>query len=136
MKVTTKQLSWALYDAIKESPAAAHEQVIKNFVQLLGELHLMSRAEKIIADFAAYYNRAEGIETVSIETARPLSSTEATEVTQQLAKMLDKKIELVQQLEPSIIGGWRLRYADTLIDGSLRARLQQLRQVAQRHPAT
>ena len=129
MKVTTKQLGQSLYDALKQSETEQHEQVIKNFVRMMGELHLTSRAEKIVADFIAHYNRAEGIEPVIIETANPLSAAEAAEVTQQLAAALGKKIELIEHLEPRLIGGWRLRYADTVVDGSIQARLRQLRQL-------
>lgn len=130
MKLTTKQIARALYDALKDSAPAARQQVIENFVRLLHELHSMSKAEKIIADFVACYNEAEGIEEVTVETASPLSATEQAEIIEQLASALNKKIELTQLVSPLLIGGLRLRYGDTAIDGSIEARLRQLRQVA------
>ena len=127
MKVTTKQIARALYDALEESAPDARQQVIENFVRLLHELHIVSKAEKIIVDFIACYNEAEGIEPVTVETASPLSTAERDELTGQLAKMLNKKIELTPLVSPALIGGLRLRYGDVVVDGSVRDRLQQLR---------
>ncbi|OGY50639.1 MAG: ATP synthase F1 subunit delta [Candidatus Buchananbacteria bacterium RIFCSPLOWO2_01_FULL_56_15] len=130
MKLTTKQIARALYDALKDSAPAARQQVIENFVRLLHELHIVSKAEKIIADFVTCYNEAEGIEPVTVETASALSATEQAEIAGQLASTLNKKIELTQLVSPLLIGGLRLRYGDTVIDGSIEARLRQLRQLA------
>ncbi len=51
----------------------------------------------------------------------------AIESPQHCETLVDKDIELVTHVDPSILGGLVLRVEDKLIDGSTRARLQRLR---------
>lgn len=44
-----------------------------------------------------------------------------------LGEIVDRKVVIDGQLDPSIIGGFIARIGDTLIDGSIRQRLESLK---------
>jgi F-type H+-transporting ATPase subunit delta len=57
-----------------------------------------------------------------------LSDTQKKEITQMLERVTGKKIEAKFSLDASLIGGVRVRVGDTIYDGSLRNRLDGLRE--------
>lgn len=127
MAVTTKQLAIALYNALDQAPSPDVAPIIQSFIQVLHERHMISKAERVIDDFRLYANSIAGIEAVTAETVHPLSERELSELTTKLKNALGKTIALTQQTNPALLGGVRLRVGDTIIDGSLAGRLEQLR---------
>jgi F-type H+-transporting ATPase subunit delta len=70
-----------------------------------------------------YYNRAEA----TITTALPLDQGERASLEAHLRQITGKNIILTTQVDSTILGGIIARVGDTLIDGSLRRRLDVLR---------
>ncbi|MFA5022327.1 MAG: ATP synthase F1 subunit delta [Patescibacteria group bacterium] len=126
MKINTKKYAIALYEIAKESDKAQLKSVLENLVKILARKGLLSSADKIISDFKKYYDLQEGICQVTIETITALSAAEKEEVTKELKKITGKKIELIDKINPELIGGMILNFNDTLIDGSLKTQLQDL----------
>lgn len=126
MKINTKNYAIALYQLLKETKGEEFKKVTQNFVNLLAKKRLLSLAPKILADFNNYYNQAEGVIEAKAETAQALSETEIKNLSRRLEKLAGKKIELKNKVNKDLIGGIKLYFADTLIDGSLLARLNSL----------
>lgn len=65
---------------------------------------------------------------VTVRTARPLSAGSRVALIQRLEAMEQRRVELAEAQEPSLIGGLQVLIDHRLLDGSLKARLSELRQ--------
>ncbi len=61
----------------------------------------------------------------TIETALPLSDAQLEQITAALAKRFGKRIEATTSINPALIGGARIAVGDTVIDGSVREKLER-----------
>lgn len=101
---------------------------VKNTIKLLAErrrlvvLPYLSRALEHLSDERA------GIVRATVTTATQLSESYFSQIKEQLEASLGKKVLLERQLDPSLLGGVVTRIGDRVIDGSLRTRLQRMRQ--------
>jgi F-type H+-transporting ATPase subunit delta len=67
-------------------------------------------------------------EVAEVRTAVNLSATQRERLTAALNKATGKQVELKVVLDPSVLGGIVAQVGDTVIDGSVRYRLHQLKQ--------
>jgi F-type H+-transporting ATPase subunit delta len=78
--------------------------------------------------FIAQYNQLNHITPVKLITATPASEALRNEVRTLLQKQAGlEKIELTTAVDPSLIGGFIIRYADRLYDASVKSKLQKLK---------
>ena len=92
----------------------------------------MSRGKlKIIGNVAEYYNRLldahKGIKRADIITALPLDDQEINILARRLGEIVGHTIIVDARTDPSVIGGFRARIGDVLIDGSIYNKLESLR---------
>jgi F-type H+-transporting ATPase subunit delta len=73
------------------------------------------------------WNLVRGIEVAHVTTAIPVDEAEATQIRTRLATLTGKQVTLDLKVDPDIIGGMVAQVGDTLLDGSIRTRLQNLR---------
>jgi F-type H+-transporting ATPase subunit delta len=93
---------------------------------------LMSRGRlRIAGDISQQYNLLldahYGIEHAEVVTALPLDDEDKETISHKLGEMTGHKVVIDAQVDPSVIGGFRAKIGDTLIDGSIRNRLESLR---------
>jgi F-type H+-transporting ATPase subunit delta len=81
----------------------------------------------IYSEFQRLANEARNILPVQVTSAVPLSDQERDALTRALASRTGKNVTLEVEIDPQIMGGLMLRMGDTVIDGSVRSRLAQLR---------
>jgi F-type H+-transporting ATPase subunit delta len=67
-------------------------------------------------------------EVAEVRTAIPLDEEQRRRLTQALERATGKKVELKVIVDPSVVGGLVARVGDTVIDGTVRRRLDQLRE--------
>jgi F-type H+-transporting ATPase subunit delta len=77
--------------------------------------------------FNSYYKKKIGIKEASITTAGKLSASHKKEILNFITKKFKVKIELKEQINPSIIGGFVLRIEDQQINASLEAQLNKIK---------
>jgi F-type H+-transporting ATPase subunit delta len=63
-----------------------------------------------------------------VRSAIPLTDEQVTRLADALGKATGKKVEVKVVVDPSVLGGIVAQVGDTVIDGSVRARLDQLRE--------
>jgi F-type H+-transporting ATPase subunit delta len=85
-----------------------------------------------VAEVAAAYHRILqdqlGIRPAEIVTARELDKDERTSLVAEVAKLAGGKVEAKFTHEPSILGGTVVRIGSTVYDGSVRGRLERLKE--------
>ncbi|MGM1015940.1 MAG: F0F1 ATP synthase subunit delta [Actinomycetota bacterium] len=82
---------------------------------------LLSRATRIIA-------AQRGQMLATVHTATPLTDDQRARLVDSLSRRYDGKVSLNVVLDPTVVGGLRVQIADDVIDGSISARLADLRQ--------
>jgi F-type H+-transporting ATPase subunit delta len=70
--------------------------------------------------------RAEAV--AEVRSAYPLDAGQQARLAEALGKATNKKVTVKVIVDPSVLGGIVARVGDTVIDGSVRSRLDQLRQ--------
>lgn len=69
----------------------------------------------------------KNIKIASITVARPLNDRQRAELTQKLEKKYNVKIILDEMVDESIIGGMVIRIGDSLMDGSIRKKMEEVK---------
>ncbi|MGQ7310360.1 F0F1 ATP synthase subunit delta [Microbacterium arabinogalactanolyticum] len=82
---------------------------------------LLSRAIDIVSAQA-------GRTVATVHTAAPLAAAQETRLRDALARRYGGEISVNQVIDPTVVGGLRVQIADDVIDGSISARLAELRQ--------
>jgi len=100
---------------------------MRNFVRILIEADRIELLPEIAALFETMRNDAEGVARATIESALPLSDAQVAEITAALAKRFGKRIEASTTINPALIGGARIAVGDSVIDGSVRGKLEQMK---------
>ena len=95
----------------------------RNFVRVLVEADRIGVVAEIAALFDDLKNGAEGVARARIDTAFPLADSDLAAITSALEKRFGKKIETTVNVDPELIGGARITVGDTVIDGTVQAKL-------------
>jgi F-type H+-transporting ATPase subunit delta len=98
-----------------------------NLALLLVLKNRLKYAGQIAREYASIYDESRGIKRASFVTAVSLNDTEKKAYTTKLEKLVDSKLNVDFDVDSNIIGGFIARINGTLIDGSLRNRLNILR---------
>jgi F-type H+-transporting ATPase subunit delta len=98
----------------------------RNFVRVLIDADRLGVLPQISTLFEGLKDAAEGVAKARIETAFPLSDGELAEIKTALERHFGKKIEATVELDTELIGGARITVGDTVIDGSVQAKLQAM----------
>ena len=103
----------------------------RNFVRVLVDADRIELLPEIRQLFETLRNEAEGVARATIESAQPLSDAQLADLTEALAKRYGKRIEATTSVNPGLIGGARIAVGDTVIDGSVRGKLEAMRNALQ-----
>jgi F-type H+-transporting ATPase subunit delta len=98
----------------------------RNFIKALVEAQRTAIIPGVIDSFAELLNEAEGKVTAEVASAQPLDDAAKAEITAGLEKVLKKKIEIAPTVDPSLLGGFKVRVGNFLVDLSLKTRLDSL----------
>ena len=77
--------------------------------------------------FLSQYRDVQGIQQAHLTTATTLTPGQRAEFKRLAEEQTGKQIELVETVNPALIGGYVLRVGDRQFDGSVASRLQRLR---------
>ncbi len=110
----------------------AHEPEIDKEAGNLLQLLVNTRRERMVPAIEEGYrelvDRAEHRIQATLTTAVGLDPAELGRLAEQLSQRLGLEVRLRTQTDPDVLGGAVLRLGDRVYDGSLRGRLEQLRQ--------
>ena len=116
----TKVLEDLLAD--KVSP---HTLSLLAFVVEQGRARQLPQILDQLSDLAA---EARQSVVAEVRSAVPLDDDQRDELAGALSKATGKKVEVKSLVDPSIVGGVVAKVGDTVIDGSVRRRLEQLKE--------
>ncbi len=100
---------------------------VLNFLKILTEKGYIRHFSECVSSFKTQYNEDNGILPVDVVSAVPLTADQKDRLMQKLSKLTGKNIELTNKIEPDCLGGIRLDYDGKRIDGTVRNRLDEIR---------
>lgn len=86
------------------------------------------RLDRALRDAARIAADQNGTQLATVTVAAPLSSEQQQRLAHALEQSAGRPVKITTVIESDIIGGIRVQMADDVIDGSIRARLDDLRQ--------
>ncbi|MEZ6065228.1 MAG: ATP synthase F1 subunit delta [Planctomycetaceae bacterium] len=98
-----------------------------NYLRVLARHERLDLLPLILAEAWTEQERREGRRRVQLISSQPLSDEQLGQIRDRLAAALQFEPVLLTETDESLIGGLVIRVGDTIFDGSLRARLKDLR---------
>ena len=100
-----------------------------NFLKILTEKGYMKQFPGCCRVFKELYNKDMGILPVTCVTAAPLSEDLKQKLTQKLSSVTGKTIDLSCKVDSACLGGVRLDFDGKQVDGTVRRRLEDVRNI-------
>lgn len=97
----------------------------RNFVKLLAENRRITLFPEIAALFDELRADAEGTLEATVISAKPMSDAQQQEMASALKARFDRDVVLKVEVDESMVGGAIIRAGDTVIDGSVRGKLEK-----------
>jgi F-type H+-transporting ATPase subunit delta len=113
-------------DGLTKTVEGADETLV-NFLELLIEKHRMPAIFRIRRYYDGLWEHENKILPVLISTATKLDDATVKQIGDRIAKDTGQKIELTADVNPDILGGIVLRVGNSILDASIRNRLDNLR---------
>lgn len=103
------------------------DPALTNFLKLLIEKHRMPAIFRIRRVYDELWERENKVLAVQIRTATTLDKKVAGEIGDRIAQGTGQKIELTASVDPDLLGGIVVRVGNSILDASIRNRLETLR---------
>ena len=97
----------------------------QNFVKLLAENRRLTLFPEIAALFDELRADAEGTLEAIVISAKPMSDAQQQEMASALKARFDRDVVLKVEVDEIMVGGAIIRAGDTVIDGSVRGKLEK-----------
>jgi ATP synthase F1 delta subunit len=109
----------------------ADEQLV-NFLKLLIENHRMPVIFRVRREYERLWEKENRMLAVEITSAIELDPATTDSLGERIGERTGRRVKLTARVNPDILGGIVLRVGNSILDASIRNRLEQLRrQVAQ-----
>ena len=102
---------------------------------VLGLLHILVQKRRetlfdnVVQEFDRYRDRHEGVVQATVTTARKLDADLADALRAALEQRTKRTVVLHERVDPEVIGGIRVNLGDSVIDGTVRRGLQDMRRL-------
>jgi F-type H+-transporting ATPase subunit delta len=116
----------AFLDKLNERLGMA--QTTRNFIAVLIRNGRIGGLHEVLSDFRREINRRLGISEAKVISARKLDEQERRELELRIAGLTGGRVEATYEEDSSLLGGAILEVGSTVYDGSLRGRLERLRE--------
>lgn len=122
-KVTPAQV----FDVMAGVAKSALPDAAKNFLRTVIENGRLAVLPEIAAQFRALKNAKGGSSDAVVYSAFPIDGAKLADVAAALEKRFARKLNVVVELQPELIGGIRVVVGDEVLDTSVKARLEQMK---------
>jgi F-type H+-transporting ATPase subunit delta len=103
------------------------DQVFLNFLELLIENHRMPVIFRIRDEYGRLWEEENKTLPVEITSAIALDEKTTESLGRQIGERAGRKVTLAAHVDPDILGGIIVRVGNSILDASIRNRLEQLR---------
>jgi F-type H+-transporting ATPase subunit delta len=125
-----EQFSQSLFDKSRPFVSVCRElmdETGSNLIRILAENDRLPVLPEILLQFRLMYDKFKKVREVDIISATPLNSSQVEKIRKKLEKKFSCQINISTKIEQTIIAGIVICSGDTVIDGSLKNRLNRLK---------
>jgi F-type H+-transporting ATPase subunit delta len=101
---------------------------VRNFLAVLISRERLAALSEIVEEYRLEMNRRLEISDAEVLTARPLQEQERAKLEREVAELAGTRVNATFLEDKSLIGGAIVRIGSTIYDGSVRGRLERLRE--------
>ena len=127
--LSNNNIAEAIYLGARDKSQSDQADFYKQVVQFLVRKKLFSRASEILLILNKIINKHEGRIQARVSSAKALDENTKRELRGMLTKRYSaKSVELVENLDERLIGGFRLEIDDEVIDLTIKNKIKQLQE--------
>lgn len=101
---------------------------VANLARLLAKRGRLDILPLVASEYQRLLNRQRGVVEATVTSAAPLDEAETDALKAHIQTMTGADVDLRTAVDPELIGGLTVRVGDTLLDASVRGRLERLRE--------
>ncbi len=113
--------------ALVDRAFASCHVYVRDFVKILSAKRAIGQLSACVRVFGECLDDSRGILRAVAKTAVPMTEKQIERLSAKLSTMTGKKAVLTNECDPTVIGGVTLLCDGSRFDGSIRARLEELR---------
>ena len=106
--------------------------VVKNFLRLLLDKNRIGAIHEITAYYSKLTDEISNITRADVITAKPLKKEALGKIEKALTGLTSKKVKMEVREDDSLIGGIIVKIGDLVLDGSVQAQLEGLKESLKR----
>jgi ATP synthase F1 delta subunit len=103
------------------------DEIVMNFLELLLEKHRMPVIYRIRREYDGLWREEHKLLPVQVTSAVELDEQLVRSLGDRISEQTGRKVDLQASVNPDIVGGIVLRVGNSILDASIRNRLEQLR---------
>jgi F-type H+-transporting ATPase subunit delta len=103
-------------------------KILRNFLFVIIDHRRTQAIPEIAQAFQEVIQQRQGLAQAEVLSATPLNEPQKAKLLQALERLTGKKIQPTYSLQSDLLGGAVVRIGDTIYDGSLKNRLNRMRQ--------
>ena len=103
------------------------DPVVVNFLKLLIENHRMPVIFRVRREFDQLWQEENKLLPVQVTSAVELDPATVSQIGDRIAEQTGRKVDLSATVDPDVLGGLVVRVGNSILDASIRNRLEQLR---------
>jgi F-type H+-transporting ATPase subunit delta len=111
----------------KLSARLGASRIVRNFLFVVVDNQRTHLLPEILTTFDDVIRQRQGAAEAEVTSAAELTAAQKTQLQQTLESLTGRKIQAKYSLDPALLGGAVVRIGDTIYDGSVRNRLNQMR---------
>jgi F-type H+-transporting ATPase subunit delta len=103
------------------------DTTVQNFLALLIENHRMPALFRIRRELDRMWQEVNKLLPVQITSAVELDEAVTNQIGEEIGRQTGRKVELTSTVDPDVLGGIVVRVGNSILDASIRTRLERLR---------
>lgn len=113
-------------DALEAIFKSHVSELCMQFITLIAKKERSAILKEITSAFLVKYNEYAGIIEIEVRSAKSLSDKQQKELKKVLEQTTSKKVNLITSVNAMLKGGLLVKIDDTVIDGTIKHKLEQL----------
>jgi F-type H+-transporting ATPase subunit delta len=128
MKATPKKYAQALYELAEGKNETEIKEIVGRFIAKLARDGKLNKAEAIVREFRNVWNERNDTVEAQIMSSTAISKETEKKLSGYISELTGAgKILLEKKIDKDILGGVVIRYGSTVMDGSLKKGLEDLK---------
>ncbi len=103
------------------------DPILENFLRLLIENHRMPVVFRVRREFDALWEQEHQLLPVTVTSAVKLDDATVRSIGDAIGRQTGQQVELTAHVDPDVLGGLIVRVGNSILDASIRNRLENLR---------